>query len=452
MAHTDPLPDGTPARTRKLTHDIRKALKMRERETALARIEKQRSAKKAEIAAKVQQTDLILAQGNLPALRQTHHPVAPPVRDARIKPRHRAVFLSFVICVLGTNLVSAWYLWERAADRFVSVAGFSVRTEDTSSAIELLGGVAELSGSGSSDEDILYEFIQSQDLVRTVDEALDLRSLWSKADPEIDPVFSYHPPGTIEDLTDYWARMVDVYSDGSTGLIDLEVKAFTPQDAQDIARLIYEESSRMINQLSDIAREDATRHAREELETAVQRLKIARSEVTRFRNLNQVVSPDATLQIQTGLLSSLETQLAETLIDIDMLRQTSTAKDPRTKQAERRQAVIEERLKQERAKLGIGSGNGTADSGFADLVGEFESLSVDRDFAEQSYTAALASYDAAVAESRRQTRYLAAHVKPTLAEKSMRPDRLLTMALVALFSFLIWAILVMIGYSLRDRR
>lgn len=423
---------------------------MRERETALARIEKQRSAKKAEIAAKVQQTDLILAQGNLPALRQMHHPVAPPVRDARIKPRHRAVFLSFVICVLGTNLLSAWYLWERAADRFVSVAGFSVRTEDTSLAIELLGGVAELSGSGSSDEDILYKFIQSQDLVRTVDEVLDLRSLWSKAGPEIDPVFSYHPSGTIEDLTDYWARMVDIYSDGSTGLIDLEVQAFTPQDAQDIARFFYEESSRMINQLSDIAREDATRHAREELETAVQRLKIARSEVTKFRNLNQVVSPDATLQIQTGLLSSLETQLAETLIDIDMLRQTSTAKDPRTKQAERRQAVIEERLRQERGKLGIG--NRPAGSGFADLVGEFESLSVDRDFAEQSYTAALASYDVAVAESRRQTRYLAAHVKPTLAEKSMRPDRLLIMALVALFSFLIWAILVMIGYSLRDRR
>jgi len=47
---------------------------------------------------------------------------------------------------------------------------------------------------------------------------------------------------------------------------------------------------------------------------------------------------------------------------------------------------------------------------------------------------------------------LAAHIKPTLAETSIYPDRLLTMALVALFSLLIWAILVMVGYSLRDRR
>ncbi len=77
---------------------------------------------------------------------------------------------------------------------------------------------------------------------------------------------------------------------------------------------------------------------------------------------------------------------------------------------------------------------------------------VDREFAEQSYAAALVSYDVAVAESRRQSRYLAAHIKPTLAETSVYPDRLLTMALVALFSLLICAILVMVGYSLRDRR
>jgi capsular polysaccharide transport system permease protein len=449
MTRTHPQ---TAERARNLPHDVRKALKVRERKAALARIEEQRGIKKAAIAAMGQQLNVVRPDGNLPAVPRQPVLVAPPVRAARIKPRHRVIFLSFVICVLGTNLIAAWYLWERAADRFVSVAGFSVRTEDSSSAIELLGGMAELSGSGSPDEDILYEFIQSQDLVKTVDDALDLRRLWSKADPKIDPVFSYHPPGSIEDLTDYWLRMVNVYHDSSTGLIELEVQAFTPQDAQNIARFIYDESSRMINRLSDIAREDATRLAREDLESAVQRLKIARSEMTKFRNLNQVVSPASTLTIQTGLLSSLEMQLAETLINLDMLGQISTPTDPRVKQAIRRQGVIEQRLKQERAKLGLGSENGKANNALVDQVGEFESLMVDREFAEQSYAAALVAYDVAVAESRRQSRYLAAHIKPTLAEKSIYPDRLLTMTLVALFSLLIWAILVMVGYSLRDRR
>ena len=452
MARTTSLHKLPPLADQKVLHDSRKALKIREREEALARIEDQRLAKKHALLAKTRAREAAANAQHIGTPSPTLRPVAPPVRRARIKLRHRIVFLSFLLGVLGTNLAAAWYLWERAADRYVSVAGFSVRTEEISSAVELLGGVAELSGSGSSDEDILYKFIQSQELVRTVDNALDLRSLWAKANPDIDPIFSYDPPGAIEDLTDYWARMVTVYNDNSTGLIELEVQAFAPQDAQNIARMVYDESSRMINRLSDIAREDATRHAREELETAVQRLKVARADVTTFRNKNQIVSPDSTLQIQTGLLSSLEMQLAETLIDLDMLRQTSTEKDPRMRQAERRREVIEARLQQERGKLGIGSASGTHDDRFADLVGEFESLTVDRQFAEQSYTAALAAYDSAVAESRRQTRYLAAHVSPTLAETSIYPNRPVTMGLIALFSFLIWSILVMIGYSLRDRR
>lgn len=435
-----------PVLAKQSSHDRRKKLKIREREEALARIEAQRAAKKQTVLAK------LLPDHGTSLVPQPVRPVAPPVRKAKTLLRHRIVFASFVICVLCTNLVAAWYLWERAANRFVSVAGFSVRTEDSSSAIELLGGMASLSGAGSSDHEILYQFIQSQDLVRIIDDTLDLRRLWSKGDPDIDPIFSYRAPGSIEDLTRYWGRMVSVYSDSSTGLIDLEVQAFSPQDAQDIARLIYEESSAMINKLSDIARDDSTRHAAEELEASVERLKIALSDLTRFRNEHQIVSPDATLSIQTGLLSSLEMQLAETLIDQDLLSQTTTGTDPRSKQAERRRGVIEERLKQERAKLGIGPGAQTSDNRFANLVGQFESLVVDLEFAEQSYTAALASYDAAVAQSRRQTRYLAAHINPTLAETSIYPNRPATMGLIAFFSLLIWAVMVMVGYSLKDRR
>jgi capsular polysaccharide transport system permease protein len=89
---------------------------------------------------------------------------------------------------------------------------------------------------------------------------------------------------------------------------------------------------------------------------------------------------------------------------------------------------------------------------FADLVGEYERLVVDQQFAEQTYTAALASFDEAVAEARRQSRYLAAHVRPTLAESPVHPRRLQLTALVALFSFLIWGITVLAVYALRDRR
>ena len=85
-------------------------------------------------------------------------------------------------------------------------------------------------------------------------------------------------------------------------------------------------------------------------------------------------------------------------------------------------------------------------------MGEYERLRVDQEFAEQAYTTALAAFDGARNEARRQSRYLAAHVRPTLAEASEYPDRPAALATIAVFLFLTWTVLALIAYSLRDRR
>jgi capsular polysaccharide transport system permease protein len=385
---------------------------------------------------------------------------------ARTRGRHLAVLLSFLLVVVLPTAAAAWYLWERAAPRYVSSVGFSVRTEENGSAMELLGGMMALgSGSSSSDTDILYRFIQSQEIVRAVDERLDLRTMWAKGDPEVDPIFAYHPPGTIEDLHDHWQRMVAVYNDGGTGLLDVEVQAFAPEDARAIAQAIYEESQALVNRLSSIAQEDTTRLAREELDESVERLKEARAALTRFRNETQIVDPQTSLQSQMGLLSQLEQQLAQALIELDLLRQGTSADDPRVTEAQARVDVIEARMEEERAKLGLGRPGGAApapDGGpglapengtaFADLVGQYEGLMVDQEFAQQAYVAALAAYDGALAESRHQSRYLAAHVEPSLAERADLPHRMSMTMLTALFGLLAWVMLTLMGYALRDRR
>lgn len=387
-----------------------------------------------------------------PAPKPSAPPVLPPAAKSQFRQRHFLVLVSFLVMVLVPAFVSAWYLWTRAADQYASSVAFSVRTEEQGSAIASLLGSVQLGGSSTaSDAEVLYKFIQSQSMVASLDEKLDLRGIWSKADPAVDPVFAYYPPGTIEDLLDHWTRKVKIFYDNGTGLIELRVLAFDPADAKAIAEAIYAESTAMINQLSAIAREDGIGYARDELDLAVERLKVARTALTEFRNRTQIVDPTVDLQGQAGLLNTLNQQLAAALIEADLLKQTTRDDDPRISQAERKIGVIETRIEDEKRKLGIGA-SGTGTDAFATLVGDYERLQVDRQFAEQTYTAALASYDGAQAEARRQSRYLAAHVRPTLAERSDFPKRLTLFGLVALFSFLLWSITVLVGYSLRDRR
>jgi len=230
------------------------------------------------------------------------------------------------------------------------------------------------------------------------------------------------------------------------------VLAFTAEDATAISRTLFEKSSEMINQLSDIARQDAISYAKEELDEAVERLKDARAVVTRFRNVHQIVNPEIDIQTQAGLIGNLQTQQAQTLIDIDLLQSGSiTATDPRLVQATRRLRVIENRITAERQKMGVG-GQGSNGTAFADLLGDYERLVVDREFAQNSYVTALATRDAALADARRKTRYLAAYMQPTEAETAEYPKRLALLGLVSLFLLLVWSVVVLVAISIRDRR
>jgi len=373
-----------------------------------------------------------------------------PARPARRQRRHWMLFLSFLVCVILPSLFTGGYLWTRAVDQFTSSVGFTVRREDTPSAVDLLGGLGAFSGASSSDSDILFEFIQSQELVERVNQTLDLHSLYSRH-YDVDPIFSLAPDSNIEDLVAYWQRVVLISYAPGTGLIELKVLAFTPEEARAIAREIFRESSEMINMLSAIAREDATRYAGEELDTAVTQLKEARQALTSFRSRTQIVDPSADIQVQMGLLNTLQQQLGKELIDYDLLSISVQEGDPRLQKSQQRIAALRARIEAERDKFGSGRETASGES-YATLVAEFERLMVDREFAEKKYTGALSNYDGALAQAQRQSRYLAAYLHPTLAESAQYPRRPLLMGLIVLFLLIGWSTSALIYYSLRDRR
>jgi len=371
-----------------------------------------------------------------------------PAVSARIRYRHKMLLFSFFLMVLTPATIVFWYLEYRSADQFSSTLGFTVRqAENTTAAVDLIGGITSLGGNNSTNTDILFQYIKSQQLVGLIDAELNLTAMYSK--PANDPVFSYNPNGTIEDLTNYWGRMVKIYYDNKTGLIELLVLAFEADDANAISQEIVRQSSLMINQLNGIAHADATDHARDVLDQSIDRLKRARTALTEFQTTNQMVDPNADYQGQMGLLNSMQQRMADALIELDLLLDVTNDGDPRVQQAQRKIDVIAARISEERYKLVITDGSGIE---FSSLVGEFEALRVDLEFAEQSHISALSSYNNAVAEARRKSTYLAAYVEPTIAQRSEYPNRSAILGLTTLFLFLIWSVMILIAYSIRDRR
>lgn len=386
------------------------------------------------------------------AVKRAPKPIPNPAA-ARPRFRHKVLFSSFVLGVVAPTVLAVVYLYLIAADQYASKVGFTVHSEDMSSAGALLGGLSMLTQSSSSDAEVIYEFIQSRTLVERINRKIDLAKVFSR--PAFDPVFTYDTDGTIEDLVDYWQRMVRISYASNSGLIEVETRAFSREDALAIAREIVAESTAVINEMSAIAREDATRYAREELAVAIERLKQAREERTRFRSKTRLIDPAADVQGQMGLMTSLEQQLAQAYIDLNLTLETSSGDDPRVSQSRRRIDVIQTLIEQEKSKFGMGdTENPDVESSedYPTLMAEYERLSVDVEYANSAYLAAMASLDSAKAEAQRQSRYLASYTTPSMAEASTYPQRGLIAGLTAVFLTLAWSICVLIFYSLRDRR
>jgi len=369
---------------------------------------------------------------------------------ARPRRRHWGILASFFVLVLLPVVLVGYYLFAISADQYESRVGFAVRAEETQSALDVLGGLTGLSSASSSDTDILYAYIQGQEMVERVNAQIDLRAMFTR--PEFDPVFALADDTKIEALMAYWPRMLKVYYDGGSGLIEVRAFAFTPKEATQLAHVVYTEASRKINALSAVARADATRYATEERDKAIKRLIAARKALTAFRIETQIVDPTADIAGQMGLLNTLQAQLAGALIEQDLLLQSTRSGDPRLQPISLRIQVIEDRIAAERRKLGVGSGGPEGTQSYAQVVGEFEELQVDLRFAEATYLSALSAYDATLAEAQRTSRYLTTYLNPTAPQTSTAPNRLLLTALVAGFLMVSWFIGLLIYYSLRDRR
>jgi capsular polysaccharide transport system permease protein len=396
------------------------------------------------------QTRLILKNPVPQPAAETPAPLgAPPARPRR---RHWLIAVSFFLAVIMPTLMAATYLIWTAADRYGSRLAFSIRSNQTAAPLEILGAVTQLGNSSVlTDGQVLYDFIQSQQIVETVRARLPLEAYYNRA-PR-DWVFALGEDQPVEDLVDYWNRMVDVSLDPVIGILTVEARAFAPDEAQAIATAILAASADLVNRLADTAREDAVRYAAVELAGAEARLREIRGRLRAFRDFEQEVDPSQNARVAIALVAGLEEELSQARVQLELLRGALDDSAPRIVLLNRQIVSLQARIAAERTRLGAGAVPGIGGQRpLSQVVGDFEELVVDREFAEQSYTLALATYQQAEAEARRRHRYLAAHIEPTLSEDPEYPDRPLLIAAVFLLALAAWSILVLAGYNIRDRR
>lgn len=375
-----------------------------------------------------------------------------PALPVRAKPRHWIVGLSFLLAVVLPTAASIAYLYAVAADQYASRVSFSIRGNENVSPISFLGALSQTVTVGGTDAEIVYDFVRSQQMVEAAMATLPLEEIFNL--PDRDVVFRLGRDRPIEDIVTYWNRMTSVSFDAGSGIVHVQARAFDPESARAIAAFVLDESTRIVNAISTQAREDAVAVAREVLVQAEDRLREIRREIRAFRDVEQELDPSENARAALGLMAALRQQRAEAQVALDSYLALVGPRGPRVPELRQRIESLEQRIEEERQRLGAGlGGQGAAEVRlFADLMGDYEELMVELEFAQNAYVSALSSFEQAQVEARRQTRFLSPHIRPTLSVEAQYPQR----ALIALGIFVLltvgWAVLVLIGYNIRDRR
>lgn len=355
------------------------------------------------------------------------------------------------VVVIPVILVATYYVFF-ASNQFRSETLFAVRGTTTSPLTAL--GLSALPGANvqSGDSYIVADYIKSKQIIYDSLKELDvdLRKFYSR--PSIDFYYKIDEKTPIDEFVSYWNHMSEVEFNSTTGITTFRVKAFSAEDSLLISKAIVGVSERLVNRLSDNARQQLIATARDEVSRIERRLTNARRNVESFRNEQQALDPQLLAQSEQSIIKDLQVSLAELQARRSVLKQ-STTDSPTLRVLERQIGAVEKQIQDQKRRVGSGKADVAddySDSNLSKLYTDYGALLLEQEFAEKAYTAAQTALEQALTEARKQDRYFAIVVEPTLPDASLFPTSLVNTILVFGGLLIVWLLLYLVVQSVRD--
>lgn len=372
----------------------------------------------------------------------------PPGRGARLRLATgwlvpRRWFLALV--VLPALLVTGYY-YLIAADQYLSEAHFSVGAGGTTTASP--GGFGELIGLGAASQSqaaamSVGEYLRSHDVLSELERKVDVAAMYRR--PGIDllsrlPDSSTSPEAQLK----YFRRYVNVRYDRDTGLTELRVRAFRPDDAYRLGNALLELGERRVNQMNARSYADALRSARQQLGDAEQAVAAAGGRTTAFRQASGDINPASSGEAQLGVVSQLRANLSNARAQLASLAGVISPSSPQYVALSRQVRSLSGELAVQSSRLAGGGGAIASD------LGSYEGLQIRQQFAAKRYEAAAAALEAARAEARRQQLYLVRVVDINRPVKSLYPQRGQIVLTVLIALLLVFSIGWLIAAGVRE--
>lgn len=340
-------------------------------------------------------------------------------------------------------LLAVVYYGFVASDRYVSVSRFVIKSPgQRPTASATLANLIQTSGMspGRDEANEIIEYLGSRNALDDLNKRLPLKKIYGT--PGADMLSRFPGPlgsNTFEDLYEYYGNAVTPSVDNNSGIVALQVWAFSPKESRDVNAQLLLLSERMVNLLNQRAEANAIEEAESRIVAAEGRLKKARLALRIYRNSQDIIDP--VRQAAVGLESTNRLIIEQSVVKAQLEQVESAAPDnPAIPALRMKIAALERQINVQSGKI-VGT-----PQAIASKLGEYESLVSEQEFAEQMLTAANAALEQARTDALKQKFYLERVVEPNLPDEPLLPNRfikILTIAGLALCLYLIgWMLVV----------
>jgi capsular polysaccharide transport system permease protein len=380
--------------------------------------------------------------------------VLQPVIDVGAGARiHMGLFgWSFVGCVLLPSLIAFVYFCFIASHEYVSEAKFTIRTasQNESGLITDTNSLAASMNMGigsrttSQDVYIVADYIRSRSIIQDLGGKSVLSKLYSQ--PDIDWLSRLRPSSSLEKAWKYWKRKVTPLVDTPSGVITLEVRAYTPTEAHQLAQSILQKSEALVNEISERSRHDALTRAADEVKRAEERLRHAQLALLNFRNESRSINPSLSAQSISDTLQKLLQQKIELESNRDTLRRSVNENAPTMRVLTAQIDSLDKQILALKNSL-TGRDNGNVVSA---QLATYENLQLEAQFSDKLYSIAQASYEKARQEQEKQQLYLVTIDRPSEPQEATYPKIFVFSATTLAGCFILWSMIALMVATVKD--
>ncbi|SEK51922.1 capsule biosynthesis protein [Pacificibacter marinus] len=338
---------------------------------------------------------------------------------AKRRRRKTMLLISRLAVFVGVpTLFAGIYFYTIATPMYATHSAFVIQQADSASAGS---GGGLFSGSplgGSQDSITVQDYLESRDAMLRLDADVGFKSHFSS--PAIDAIQRLPENPSNEKAYKVYSDRVTIGYDPTEGLLKMEVVAADPEVSRQFSDKLIKYAEERVDNLTQRKREDQMKGARESLEDAETKMKLAQESVVTLQEQLGIISPEAETGALMGQITTFETQLQQKNLQLQQLLDNSSPNQARVEGTQGDIGRLENIVANLRSQMTQASGSSGS---LARISAELRMAEVDLQTRQMMMQQAIQSLEIARIEAGRQTRYLSTSSSPVAPDEATYPRK-----------------------------